>query len=56
VRDVLELDGSARYLCRSCFAYLRNVEWRAVVRRQVAALFGKLLPRIFRSGALEVAI
>jgi hypothetical protein len=44
VRNVVEPDGAAAYICADCFNYLRRVEIRAVVRRQVATLFGGLWP------------
>lgn len=56
VRNVIEPDGAAAYVCRDCFAYLKTAEFKTVIRRQFLALFRSLLPRISRSGALmEVA-
>jgi len=44
VRNVTTLNGAAAYVCRECFTYLRNVEFRAVIRGQVAALFRNWWP------------
>lgn len=64
VRNVVELDGPAAYVCRQCFAYLRTVEVRAVeiasVKRQFDNLFRGCWPQVSRPGAaltsrLEVA-
>ena len=52
VRNVTSLHGAAAYVCRECYGYLCRVEVKAVVRRQVAALFGKLLPLGEIRGAL----
>src|SRR5262249_44199724 len=56
VRHVTDA-GGVRYVCRACFAYERAVEFRAVVRNQVAALFRNLWPRGITPGAVtpEVA-
>jgi hypothetical protein len=51
VRNVVELDGPATYICRDCFAYLRAIETRAVVRRQLATLFGRPWPPGFNPEA-----
>jgi hypothetical protein len=52
VRNVTAPLGEAAYICRACYGYLCRVEVKAVVRRQVAALFRNLRPRIFGSGGL----
>ena len=44
VRNVVEIDGPVAYICRSCFAHLRAVEFKAIVRRQVAKLFRNWWP------------
>jgi len=43
VRNVTT-SGAAAYICRGCYCYLRNVEFKAVARRQFDALFVNLLP------------
>jgi hypothetical protein len=60
VRNVVEPDGPAAYICPSCFAYLRAVEVRIIevdrVRRELANLFncwpGGINPRAFTPAAI----
>lgn len=50
VRNVVELGGVARYICRACFAHLLAVEVRVIavdqVRRKLAELFRYFGPRV----------
>lgn len=48
VRNVISPGGSARYVCRSCFAQMRAIETRTIevdrVRRELAGLFRNCWP------------
>ena len=54
VRNVVEFEGAARYVCRECFSYLLRVEVREIrfdsVRREIARIFRILRPRLNRAG------
>jgi hypothetical protein len=56
VRHVSEIDGSVRYVCRECFAYLRKVETRAVVWREVSTRLRNCLPPGVIRGAFVRAL
>lgn len=43
--------GEAGYLCRNCYAHLRSIEHRAIVRREFTKLFRNSWPLGLRPGA-----
>jgi hypothetical protein len=56
VRSVTTPGGDAGYLCFNCYAHLRAIEYRVIVRREFAKLFRQHCPRIFWSGGVVAPI